>query len=62
MLEQKYPNSLKEASILRAKEILLELLRQPKTTKNEEIIPFPMTYNPNNSNVFPIIKQTFDNF
>ena len=30
--------------------------------KNEEIIPFTFTYNPNNPNVFPIIKQSFDNF
>ena len=62
LLEQKYPKSLIEASILRAKEIPLEILRQPKTAKNEEIIPFTFTYNPNNSNVFPIIKQSFDNF
>ena len=62
LLEQKYPRSLIEASILRAKEIPLEVLRQPKTAKNEEIIPFTITYNPNNPNVFPIIKQSFDNF
>ena len=65
MLEQKYPKSLIEASILRAKEIPLEILRQPKTARNEEIIPFIITYNPNNPNVFPIIyliKQSFDNF
>ena len=46
LLEQKYPKSLIEASILRAKEIPLEILRQPKTAKNEEIIPFTFTYNP----------------
>ena len=62
LLEQKYPKSLIEASILRAKEIPLEILRQPKTAKNEEIIPFTFTYSPNNPNVFPIIKQSFDNF
>ena len=33
LLEQKYPRSLIEASILRAKEIPLEILRQPKTVK-----------------------------
>ena len=38
LLEQKYPKSLIEASILRAKKIPLEILRQPKTAKNEEII------------------------
>ena len=62
MLKQKNPKSLIEASILRAKEIPLEVLKQPKTTKNEEIIPFVMTYNPNNPNVYPIINQNFDNF
>ena len=62
LLEQKYPKSLIEASILKAKEIPFEVLRQPETTKNEEIIPFTMTYNPNNPNVFPIIKQSFDKF
>ena len=62
MLKQKYPNSLIKATILRAKEIPLEVLRQPKTTKNEEIIPFAITYYPNNPNAFPIIKQSSDNF
>ena len=57
LLEQKYPKSLIKASILRAKEIPVEILRQPKTAINEEIIPFTFTHNPNNPNVFPIIKQ-----
>ena len=61
MLEQKYPKSLIEASILRAKEIPLEILRQTKAAKKEEIFPF-ITYNSNNPNVLPIIKQGFDNF
>ena len=62
LLEQKYPDSLKEASLLRAKEVPLEILRQPETGRCEEKIPFTLTYNPNNSNVFTIIKQIFDNF
>ena len=63
LLEQKYPKSLIEASILRAKEIPLEVLRQQQQQKkNEEIIPFTITYNPNNPNDFPLIKQGFDNF
>ena len=62
LLEQKYPKSLIEARILRAKEIPLEILRQPKIAKNVEIIPFTITYNLNNPNIFPIIKQSFDNF
>ena len=40
LLEQKYPKSLIEASILRAKEIPLEILMQAKTAKNEEMILF----------------------
>ena len=47
---------LVEAIILRAKEIPLEILRQAKTTKNEEIIPFTVTYNLNNPDVFSIIN------
>ena len=62
LLEQKYPNWLIEASVWRAKEIPLEILRQPKTAKIEEIIPFVYTYNHKNPNVSPIRKQSFDNF
>ena len=36
-LEQKYPRSLIEASILRAKEIPLEILRQPKLQKMRKL-------------------------
>ena len=61
LLEQKYPNWLIEASVLRAKEIPHEILSQPKTAKIEKIIPFIHTYNHNNPNVFPIRKQSFDN-
>ena len=62
LLEQKYPKSLIEASILKAKKIPLEILRQLETTENEEIILFTTTYNPSNPNIFPIIKQSFNNF
>ena len=62
MLGHKYSQSLIEASILRAKETPLQVLRQPRAVKNGEIIPFTITYNPNNRNIFPIIKQKFDNF
>ena len=62
LLIQKYLKSLGEASILKAKKITLEVLRQPKTAKNEDIIPFTTIYNTSNSNVFPIINQSFNNF
>ena len=58
MLEQKYPKSLIEATILRTKEI--PLLRQPKTAKNEKIIHFYIQSQ--QSKHFSIIKQRFDNF
>ena len=35
---------------------------KPKTSKNEEITSFIITYNPNNPNVFPLMNQSFDNF
>ena len=38
------------------KKMLLELLSQPKATKNQEIIPFTITYNPKNPNVLPKIN------
>ena len=56
MLEQKYSNWLIETSILRAKEIPIEDLRQPKSTKNEEILPYTIAYNPNNSNASAVLK------
>ena len=37
LLEQKYPRSLIEANILRAKEIPLEILRQPKAAKMRKL-------------------------
>ena len=56
LLEQKYPKSLIEASILRAKEIPLKILREPKTAKIDVINPLTFTYNPNDPNIFPIMK------
>ena len=43
LLEQKYSKSLIEASILKATEISLEIFRQPKPVKNENIITFSFT-------------------
>ena len=40
--------SLIETSILKAKEIPLEVLRQAKAIKNDKIFPFTTSYNPNN--------------
>ena len=60
-LEQKYRTSLIEGSILKAEKLPFEVLRQSKTTKNQKIILFNTTYNLNNRNFFPVIKQSFDN-
>ena len=62
LLEQKYSKKLIEANILKTQEIPLEVLRQRKPTKNEEIIPFITTCNPDNPNIFSRIKQSFNNF
>ena len=58
MLEQKYSKLQIEATIMKAKDIPFEVLRQTKTTKNYEIIPFTTTYNPNNLDTFLIINQS----
>ena len=52
LLEQKFSKSLIETCILKAKEIPFEVLGQPETTKNEEVILFVTTHNPNNRNIF----------
>ena len=45
LLEQKYLKSL-IASTLKAKEMPLKVLTQPKTAKHGEVIPFIKRYNP----------------
>ena len=60
--KQKYPIALIENSIKKALQIPLKELRKPKEKGREEIIPFVSTHNSNNPNIFPIIKQTFENF
>ena len=62
MLEQRYKQSLIEANILIAKEIAPQILGQPNTAKNEKMFPFTITCNPNNTSVFPVIKQSLVNF
>lgn len=47
---------------MKAEEILLEVLQQEKITKNDKIISFTTTYNPNNPNSFSIIEQSFNSF
>ena len=60
--KQKYPIALTENRIKRALQVPLNELRKPKEKRREEIIPFVSTHNPNNPNIFPIIRETFKNF
>ena len=60
--KQKYPIALIENSIKRALQVPLNELRKSKEKGREEIIPFVSTHNPNNPNIFPIIRQTFESF
>ena len=59
--KQHYPKSLIESGIKRALEIPIEQLRESKPTKEEDTLTFISTFNPNNPNVFPIIRQCFNN-
>ena len=60
--KQKYPIALTENGIKRALQVPLNELRKPKEKGREEIIPSLSTHNPNKPNIFPIIRQTFENF
>ena len=60
--KQKYSIAFIENRIKRALQVPLNELRKPKEKGREEIIPFLSTHNPNNPNIFPIIRQTFENF
>ena len=56
--KQKYPIALIENSIKTTLQVPLYELRKRKEKVREEIIPFLSTHNPNNPNIFPIIRQT----
>ena len=60
--QQKYLVALIEYSIKKASQIPLKELRKPKEKGAEEIILFVYTHNPNDSNIFPIMRKIFENF
>ena len=60
--KQKHPIALIENSIKRALQVPLNKLRKPQEKGRSEIIPFVSNHNPNNPNIFPVIRQTFENF
>ena len=58
---QGYPTNLINQGIEKAKSIPLTDLRKPKEIdNNKKILPFITTHNPNNPDIFPIIKSSFN--
>ena len=61
LLKQKYPQNIIQHGIERAKQIPIESLRTtrnraPTSANNDDIIPFVVTHNPCNPNIFNIAK------
>ena len=55
-----YPKQLTEFGINKALSIPLQELRTPKTTSNDNSLPFITTYNPNNPNVYQMIDKSVE--
>ena len=55
-----YPKQLTEFGINKALSIPLQELRTPKTTSNDNSLPFITTYNPNNPNVYEMIEKSVE--
>ena len=58
---QKYPKMVLEKGIEKSLAIPQEQLRSEKLKKKDDILPFISTYNPNNSNVFPKVREIYGN-
>ena len=58
---QKYPKMVVEKGIEKALAILQEQLRSEKLKKKDDILPFISTYNQNNPNVFPKVREIYRN-
>ena len=61
MPEKYYPERIIKAGVNRALKIPQKELRNVKKQEKNKILPFISTFNPNNSKVLPIIKQTLVN-
>ena len=61
LLEQHDPERIIKAGINRALRIPQSELRNVKKQEKKKILPFISTFNPNNPNALPIIKQTLEN-
>ena len=55
-----YPKQLTEFGINKALSIPLQELRTPKTISNDNCLPFIITYNPNNPNVYEMIDKSVE--
>ena len=58
---QIYPKMVVEKGIGKALAILQEQLRSEKLKKKDDILPFISTYDPNNPNVFPKVREIYGN-
>ena len=58
---QKYPKMAVEKGIEKALAISQEQLRSEKLKNNDDILLFICTYNPNNPNVFPKVREIYGN-
>ena len=54
---QKYPKMVVEKRIEKALAVPQEQLTSEKLKKKDDILPFISTYNPNNPNVFPKVRE-----
>ena len=59
---QKYPKMVAEKGIKKALAIPQEQLTSQKLKSSYNTLPFISTYNPNNSNVFPKVREICGNF
>ena len=58
---QKYSKVVVEKGIEKALAISQEQLKSKKLKKKDDILPFIPTYNPNNSNAFPKVREIYGN-
>ena len=59
--KQRYPDKIIDSGIKKACDIPIDVLRSEKKRSKTQILPFVSTFNPNNTNVLPIIKNTIQN-
>ena len=61
LLEQHYPERIIKAGINKSLKILQNELKNVKEQEKKKILHFISTFNPNNPEALPIIKQTLEN-